>query len=275
MDRQAILTEFSETLMGLGREDPTIRKYTQVAGAFLNEVEADLPTQRDALRYLGRMRDGYKANSRNLYYYALKALFGQMGWAWDIPAPKSKTQDYEQLDQPVLATGEIQQIIESAKRHQDPELAAYFAVSSTYGLRRCQLAAIRPEHLQDGKLFVQPSKGGRPYRHQIPPQIAPHLEGIRWRGDIKRMDRLFKYLLFSAFGDIADYYGYGWHAVRRALVTELNRRGLDIMLLYKFMRWKAWGMITMPLIYSHLEDEATDQAIFEKHPFLGMWGAQP
>lgn len=271
MNQQAILRDFEDTLNGLGREPTTIRKYLEVASGFLNEVAlspGEPLTSMDALRYLGRRRENYKTSSRQVYHYALKALFKSMGLTWDLPGPKST---YEELDQPVLSREQVSQMIQTMKDHPERKLPAYLAIATTFGPRVSELAAIEAKHVENGTLIIQTRKRGMPRRHQIPEAIGPYLQ-VHWRKvSVDSMYLLFKQMLYETFGELESFHGYGWHSIRRAVVTELLQEGLDIMLLYKFMRWKPIGMLVLPMTYNRLEDPATDEQVFEKHPFLKMW----
>lgn len=273
MDKQAVLSDFEDTLNGLGRESTTISKYMEVASGFLKHVTippGEQPTSRDVLLYLGKRRKDCKTNTRQVDHYALKALFKSMDLDWDIPGPKPTS--YEELDQPVLSRKQVGRMIQTMKDHEERRLPAYLAVATVFAPRRSELAVIEAKHLVDGTLLIQTRKRGMPRRHQIPEAIGPYLWEVPWRRvSADTMNYLFKQMLYETFGELESFHNYGWHSIRRAVVTELLQEGLDIMLLYKFMRWKPMGMLVLPMTYNRLEDPATDEQVFEKHPFLKMW----
>lgn len=266
-DTEQILGEFTDTLRGLDREERTIQEYRRIARVFLTQAEEEEPTDKEALQFLGKMKEGYKTNTRQVAYYALKALYSMMEWPWGIRSPKVKS--YEELNQPILKPGQIAKMIEKVKEWEDRRLPAYLAVSTIYGLRLMEMAGITQEHLQDQTLLVLTRKGGVPHRHQIAEEIAPYLEGVPWGLGRAGVNKIFKEICYLAFNDVMP--GYGWHSIRRSLVTEMTRKGLDIMMLYKFMRWKPQGMMAIPMTYARLEDPEVDEAVFKKHPFLEMW----
>ena len=67
----------------------------------------------------------------------------------------------------------------------------------------------------------------------------------------------------------------GWHAIRRALVTELIRAKLDFNVIGSFLRWKmaadVFDIPRMIAVYDQRPFEEVDRAAFAVHPFMELW----
>jgi len=67
---------------------------------------------------------------------------------------------------------------------------------------------------------------------------------------------------------------YGWHAIRRALTTELLYRDVSLINVVRFMRWSdgsVKGEFGMLAIYGKRNQEEVDRSVFRVHPFLPIW----
>ena len=68
--------------------------------------------------------------------------------------------------------------------------------------------------------------------------------------------------------------GYGWHAIRRALVTELVKADVSLLNILRFMRWSEGSVrneFSMVAIYAHKDQVSIDRSVFKVHPFLEAW----
>ena len=66
----------------------------------------------------------------------------------------------------------------------------------------------------------------------------------------------------------------GWHAIRRALATELLYRDVRLINVVRFMRWSDGSMRSefgMLAIYGKRKQEEVDRSVFRVHPFLPAW----
>ena len=67
---------------------------------------------------------------------------------------------------------------------------------------------------------------------------------------------------------------YGWHAIRRALATELLYTDVSLINLVRFMRWSdgsVKGEFGMLAIYGERNQEEVDRSVFAVHPLLPIW----
>lgn len=80
--------------------------------------------------------------------------------------------------------------------------------------------------------------------------------------------------IIKKLGMVLPRENYGWHAIRRALATELVCTDVSLLNLLRFMRWSdasLKGQFGMLAIYAKRNQEEIDKSIFEVHPFLKVW----
>lgn len=191
----------------------------------------------------------------------------------DWPMPKRSAPRVEDGDvvAPALPVEDIAKMITAAKegRLELPE-AAFVALSTTFGLRREELARVRPEHIKDGTIFVDTVKGGTARIHRIPREIIPFVTQYRfdWVHSLFLLSQLYHQIEFKC--GIEHREGTGWHSPRRTLDTRLLDR-LPLPAVRLFLRWKVKGSSDMPLRYYSKELAENDREVFAVHPFLGLW----
>ncbi|MCJ7639296.1 MAG: hypothetical protein MUO70_05365, partial [Euryarchaeota archaeon] len=124
----------------------------------------------------------------------------------------------------------------------------------------------------DGKVTVETVKGGPVTTHLVPDEIRPYLAGYERTG-VRYMSFVFRRVVKKLGISLAGG-NYGWHAIRRALATELVSTDVSLLNLLRFMRWSdasLKGEFGMLAIYAKRNQEEIDRSIFEVHPFLPIW----
>ena len=120
------------------RSKSTLVQYRRIATLFLKRVDVP-PTRNDVLAFIAEKNSqGYKS----FCYFILRRLFTANEWPWPFP-PRSAPQvrEQNQVKMPVDTIGEM---VGCAGR-LSPEQILYLAVSTTYGLRRAELASLTRE----------------------------------------------------------------------------------------------------------------------------------
>lgn len=272
------IKQMHEDLLGLGLAHGTIAVYCTAAKQFLAQVEGDPDDldHHDALRYLGGLREKTKANTRKVAYYALRAFYKSVGVDFDVQAPKDNSPG--EISRPMLKKAEVNRLIAWAREGGTPRDRAFLALSTVFGLRRSELVALRDVDIEDSLIMIWTKKGGDPKRHLMPDCIAPAIYGYdQWASLCPTsVSILFKAMLIEA--GLGFRRGYGWHSIRRCLVTELIRNDVDSLIANRFMRWHGGrspldpsGMLAMTDIYTRFEDREIDEMVFSGHPFLEAW----
>jgi len=256
-------------LLARGKDIKTARRWRnwtakfEVCCGIKSKYERD-----DVIRYLSHLREqGYRQSSVDVMLRPVKLLAQVQEWKFPrLAMPKVRDSD---VSRPVLSHEEVCQIIRRGKEVLSETELAYLALSTTYGLRREELGGLGRI---DGRVTVDTVKGGPVTTHLVPDEIRPHLLGYK-RSGVTYMSRVFRRII-KKVGMKLPGENYGWHAIRRALATELVCTDVSLLNLLRFMRWSdasLKGQFGMLAIYAKRNQEEIDRSIFEVHPFLPVW----
>lgn len=244
----------------LGRSQATQRTYKSLLRTFNGDFSF-----KGAVKFITGL-EKYPGNYRRQAYSALQRLFKINNIPWPLD-PSYVPYPDENYNRPVLPFESINQLIQFAKMQGTVGERFILAVSTTYGVRRSEIAEIKPEHIKNGILSVQTAKRGMIREHTIPLVIAPYLE-IPWRNISPGViNFLFDRLCLKA--GITKVNGLGIHAIRRSLVTSLLDKGIDRAIIHKFMGWRR--KVDIIEIYDRRSPREVDEQVFAVHPFLTLW----
>ena len=222
----------------------------------------------DVIRYLSWLREqGYRQSSIEVMLRSVKLLAQIQGWSFPrLAMPKVRDGD---ISRPVLSYEEVCQMIRRGEEVLSARELAYLALSTTYGLRREELGSLGRI---DGRVTVETVKGGPVTTHLVPDEIKPYLVGYK-RSGVTYMSLVFRRIT-RKLGLVLPRENYGWHAIRRALATELVSTDVSLLNLLRFMRWSdasLKGEFGMLAIYAKRNQAEIDKSVFEVHPFLQIW----
>lgn len=283
MDKQALLKRYSDNLANSKRRN----HYLSAAADFLEESEG---LDRESIdKYIEHLRRKYKPGTVNFRFRVIRRLFAvnQLPWEYlrgEAPIIRERDEHRPQLGPQII--GKMILAGRYGKLAEDEVL--FVALSTTYGLRREEMANLRPEDvdLKHGALYVATAKFGRERYHLIPKEILPYLKAHDFsvRYGLATISIIFHRVLLKAAAGELKVSDIGWHAIRRALFDGLVRNGVDPLAARKFLRWKsATGDMAMPARYYGnvvidigttapvLNEAQSDAEIFERHPFLPFW----
>jgi len=221
----------------------------------------------DVIGYLSWLREqGYRQSSIEVMLRSVKLLAQIQGWNFPrLAMPKVRDSD---IKRPVFSSEEVCQMIRKGREVLSARELAYLALSTTFGLRREELGSLGRI---DGRVTVETVKGGPVTTHLVPDEIKPYLVGYEKSG-VTYMSLVFRRMI-SKLGLVLPK-NYGWHAIRRALATELVSTDISLLSLIRFMRWSdasLKGGFGMLAIYAKRNQAEIDSSVFEVHPFLPIW----
>lgn len=232
------------------------------------------------LNYLEK--EGYSQSSLATTYSAIKFFFNVYEQKFDTTIiPKPKVNIYEQAH-PSISVEKINQMINAVKQGNIPQQKAFLAISTTFGLRNVELCNLKKQDIKQENgnyyIFIQTQKGGFPRWHLIPSEIEKYVVDYSFSPISKTEGNIiFKSICNLAGFNGKETKGFGWHAIRRTLITELYAiQGLPEYLLNSFFRYGI-AKNTMVNRYSRLDGNnpqllEMDREIFKKHPFIKIWG---
>lgn len=234
-------------------------------------------TEEGVLSYLDHLDK--KGRSRNYIRTCYKVLKANVP-NWPIQRRLKFRVSEDSIHRPVLRLEQQRKMLAWARAVNDVEGEAFLAVSSIYGVRCEELAQISSEDLHpDGdasSILIHTKKGGETRQHLVPDEIRPSLLKHTFRPVSERhAGTVFRRMYLNAIPEKDRQLRTGWHAIRRALVTELIRAKLDFNVIGSFLRWKmaadVFDIPRMIAVYDRRPFEEVDRAALEVHPFLQLW----
>lgn len=226
----------------------------------------------DVINYLAWCREqGFSQLSIETMLRPIRLVAQIQGWTFPKLSMK-KARDSE-IYRPMLSKDEIVRAILEGQRVLIGEELALLALSTTYGLRRAEMAFPNGPviDVEAGTVRINTAKGGEVTTHLIPDEIKSYLS---------------EYVPFSCGYTSAQYrnimdrvgvkYGrrYSWHTIRRTLITELLLSEISSVTVHRFMRWSDGsikGNFGVMMMYAKKDQARIDSEIFKVHPFLRYW----
>jgi len=277
-DIERMLKKYEDNLSG------SKQVYLPIVERYLREKK-DF-SKRSIKSYLEKLeKEGYSDGYINLIYRTLARFcrVNEIEWPFkrkEVPHIREK-----KVYAPALDPKYVTEIIEAAKKgvFNDAE-AAMIALSTTYGLRRSEMAGMTKEDvdIKNKILFVETAKSGRQRYHIIPDEILPYISEYSFPQRTPTSLTLMWYRIEKKLG-WPRLREVGWHAIRRILNRQLIDAGLNPLTVSNFLRWKRSSTEMVALYYNitivgidgRIEidkpDREVDEAVFAVHPFLPYW----
>ena len=289
---EAIIKELAMWRLALALESPrlrapgTITTYLCRANMYLNWLDGRYPpTDDDTRLYISvKRQEGSVEGSLAAIFSALKKLHLSCHWKWeftgdDRPLPSSE------VNAPAFTEEELATLIHNREEYSRGE-TFYLALSTIFAPRREELSRVHKRDIKDEAIYIRTAKKGPPRWHLIPDEIMPIVNDYRPK-ELKpdALTKMFHRICIKGLGDSMK--GYGWHSVRRSILTLglINLAKADLPLTYwaEYMRWsrKAIGQVFMgsamaghythPEILAAGDPYSLDRKILELHPILHYW----
>lgn len=265
-------------LIALSRKSPdTQRTYKSIINYYINFTSKPLDYT-NVINFLNHLeKQGYSQSSLSVAHSVLKLFFK----VYNIPFDNTNSPkiDIYKQKHPVLSLETLQQIISTIKEHGTLQQKALLCVSTTFGTRNSELCEISQKDIRQEDnnyyIFINTKKGGFPRWHLIPQDLKTYITEYSFIP----VSRLEGSLIFKHICQLSNFTsgeGFGWHAIRRALIRELYMQGFSEYELNIFFRYGS-AKTSMINRYSRMERDdpklfEIDKKIFEKHPFVKLWG---
>ncbi len=225
-------------------------------------------TKWDVIEFLKHLQDQrFSSSFIRGTYYALRLFFESEGWLWEVKMPKLSNP----LPQIAMSKNDVVELIQGTLANGSPEEKTYLALSTTYGLRRAELAQITGKDFDLIKktIFIRTKKGGVSRNHLIPDSISPFLSSSSFNGTRSPYSISMLWHLIEQHTDLHFDAGVAWHAIRHRLNVELVEAGVPEIAILNFMRWRYKS--SMVLYYFTPDQRESDEKIFSVHPFIPIW----
>jgi len=278
--KQELLHQVSEELAGSSQH--TIRQFASIISRFYDFSGGSF-TRAHVVKYIKHLeKGGYSPGTRKMHFRVLKRAFeiankleSTIEWTFGkrVPAEVAIADVPWEQNKIAFSRDEIKAVIQVAREAKlNGAAAALVALSTTYGLRRVEMADLDSDalNLKTKRLRVFTRHGSRIREHLIPDAIISYLKHYEPLRSEFKLSQLFHEI--ERASGLPKRYGTGWHSIRRSLVNALVGAGLDKLAIYNFMRWELKVQFGMLGTYFTETPELVDRKIFEKHPFLEFWG---
>jgi hypothetical protein len=287
MTKTELLNKVIEELAGSNTR--TTKQFSSIISQFYTSSGGDF-TRRAVVNYITKMaQKGYAPGTNRLHFRVLKRGFEIAGkidpsieWPFSKRAPveiDTALADIPWQESKIAFSAEdIKQLIDAAKEGKLSGVAnALVALSTTYGLRRIEMADLDSDslNLKTKRLRVLTKHGSRLREHIIPSEIVEYLKDYRPLRSEFKLSEIF-HDIEKASG-LPERYGTGWHCIRRGLVNNLVKVKLDVpeqqalLYIYDYLRWKKSMTFGMLGTYFTEDFKVVDEAILKAHPFIGYW----
>jgi hypothetical protein len=257
-----------ETYLGNRYSPHTRGGYLRQARQFLTACGTRKEYSRDIiLAYVDALvRHGYEVQTINVYLAGVRAMFRANTLTWPV-APRDLHIGIPETESegPTFTLGEVGAMIAGAKKERGVTAAAV-ALSTMWGLRNTEIAAVLSSGVDGCLLRVQTAKVGRMREHRIPAKLREVLtftgSELGRDGAHAIFDRVMKAHVRQ------PRKGEGWHATRRSLVTALVNAKADR---YVLSRWMGWKVTETAFRYFRPTPLALDEEVYSVHPYLPLW----
>jgi len=285
MNNTQLLAQYSRMLSSKGK---TRSLYVRHAEDFLEY--ADGKFGRETIdKYLVHLRKKHKYSdsSINFVFRIIRTLFGRNNLEWPFKRGEAPQIREGKVQAPALHPDIIIRMIQAVKEKGDPGEKAFFALSTTYGLRGIEMRRLsqRDVRIKDRVIHIATAKGGQERFHIIPNGIIPYLKQYNFDNQISES------ALFALWYRIEHRIGLehidrvGWESVRRTLTTMLLDKRLPEPTARSFLRWKQRTSSYTSYPYSAVrfvgrdeevievvgEARNVDREVFKVHPFIEYW----
>lgn len=245
-------------------------------------AEMPVPTPQPILAFLADLkRQSAKPSVLRFYFFFLKSLTEKtLRGTWPLtkkdipPLPEDGSQARPIHDEQI-----INAMIQKMKTCPSLTIKTLFAISTTFGNRRVELATFDQHSIEPTleTIHVRTRKHGDARTHLIPKEIKPYITPDSLF-PIPDWEMTATYRKIEEFCGIPHINGFGWHSIRRRLITWFDDRNLPETDIYRFMRWKRRKTILDTYIVRTPKETdrrlaQVDRRMFRCHPFLSAWGS--
>lgn len=284
MSSTQLLAQYSRMLSSTGK---TRTLYLHFAGDFLDYADGDF-SKETINKYLEHLRRKHKYSdgSINFAFRVIRTLFSRNNLEWPYRRGESPSIREGKVQAPALHPNTIIRMIQAVKEKGEPDEKAFFALSTTYGLRRTEMLRLSQldVRIKDRSIHIATANQGQERYHLIPEEIIPYLKQRNFDNNITEFALLVLWYRIEHRIGLKHIDRVGWESVKRTLNTLLLRQ-LPALIVMSFLRWKQRTSPFMPYRYSAVkfvgeEGESikgvgealdVDNEVFKAHPFIEYW----
>lgn len=242
-------------------------RYIQSVNKFLESTGKPIPLKEDVMGYLSQLKNkGFSNTYLHFVYFSIQKYCEVLSIPLDIK--KKERPKLSQAERPMMTEEQAHQFGSLVK--DDARMKAIIALCVYCGPRRSEIVKMRVGDYKKTHLHIRTSKNEEKRILKLNPLIIAgfdeYLKVRNIEGD--SMFGLTTDGLTFLFRKYADKMGlpprYGFHSIRRSLVTWLNKAGMDHLTIQKHMGWKSLSMVG---VYAQLSPDNIYDEVERLHPF--------
>jgi integrase len=198
---------------------------------------------------------------------------------WDLGKRYAPEVQRESMKHPAISMDDLKKQIDAAKSGKLESVeTAFLALASVYGMRKCELIAVEPQHLdyRAGFIWIDTHKHGEKRNQLLVPEIIPYLQQYDFKLQYNdgQLWKMFKSICRKSGVEILSGQHESWHAYRRRVHTEImNTLSADHDLKapaeYLAHLWERWKISSISERY-YTNDEA-DKIVAAHNPIINLW----
>jgi integrase len=285
--KKEMLDRYARRLSDKSRSRVT---YLRMAEEYLDYANGEYTreTVLDFLQHTKRVHH-YKNSSLRIVFSVLRTFFGRNDLDWEFSRGDAPQVQESNMVVIALEPQLVREMITAVKNGNSPREKAFFALSTTYGMRRMELANLTGDDInfRSKTIHVATLKHGRERTHVVPDILIPYLEEWGFKKPLTEAQILNLWFRIEYRAGIPRHITHsGFHSIRRTLQTELGHSGFRNEEVMSFLRWKQRTSTNMAYRYTATtyvgrdgpsvevtgESLQVDQKILANHPFLESWG---
>src|SRR4030042_1082665 len=219
-----LLEKYSQSL-----PEKNAMQFISIAGKFLQWLGNKEFSAQNIKAYLQFMKEeNYSSGTISFQFGVIHRLCVIIGFEWPLKRSDHPVIPEHEIEAPALDPYDIKRMVDIVRSQESPQLRAFLAVSTVYGLRPGEIGTITPSSLslKDKLILIETAKRGRQRYHIIPDVILPHLQeyGFTVKVSSTQLRVLFVNLKVAVGLKMNDE--VGWHAIRRSAIRAAFEGGL-------------------------------------------------
>ena len=281
MDNDEMLDNYAKRLSSTGINR---KSYLRYASGFLDYANGNLE-RKTVEKYLVHLRKKHKYSDGtvNFVFSIIRTIFGRNNLEWPFNRGEGPQIREGTVNAPALHPNTIIRMIQAVKEKGEAAEKAFFALSTTYGLRPVEMVGLKNKDIRtkDKTIHIATAKHGQERTHLLPDEIIPYLKAYDFD---QKVSKSWLWYRIECRTGLRHRDQVGWESVKRTLNTMLIKQ-LPVQTVTSFLRWKQRTQLFMPYRYSAVkfvgeEDESievvgealnVDNEVFKVHPFIEYW----
>lgn len=295
LESLAAIDEIERDVLGWERESNPVRRLEQdmrargctelSVGSFLGAARRYMrftsyePTfsKKELTAFLASLSSS-KGTTRHYYRAMLKTWMLAMEREWPFGRQPFHYES-EDSEAACYSADEVRRQIRLFKGKGSDACKFYMSLATAFGFRSIEEGRVNSKSFfsSNGDTFIRVKTAkrhdGHHRQHRIPEQILPYIEPYIPKAVALPAWKLREmYCQWCKEVGYSKPEGFGFHALRHSLNSNLIEQGIDSVMVDSWMGWKSGRKGTPIMAMAYYRPQELEDRIYQKHPFLEEWG---